>query len=542
MTRQNQTAPHEVRGSLLWDDHGASPYWALRRLYQSIGGGLSDVDVVHPSGEVWTVSLGYQKSGLQPRPQDDVDQLYEYRINAYADGQRKLPLLVQPRLNWGEERRPKSVPRDLGLATNVKLETAVNLEPEEIQDLVPWVIQAVAEKRGLDWNSRYFTGQPHEYSTITQYERYVRIEREQGKKIVASDGTFYRLFQLLADEQGSKMVFSADNTQVVGHNHQLRLDPAAASQLLPARQRGKQFKHYHPKHARTKDPSDPLYHPKVAVLFKKGWNDNKSVPWAEHRELKEELDANLMNLLSWSGVSTRPGSWFVPDDHFDRGEADHQVEFVDDPTPEIETDQESVLVRTLIRASDRDQDVINEIAMADGGEVSVQELEDALPYATSTLYAALNKLDDLIENNNGSIQFVSVKIRQMVRDIMGRVDGVVKAGARAVENVLSMDPRDLENAGRAWQNYINRYAAELVENVDEPDELRFRTIMSTVKSAAGEFAPEVVEYGGIAWAKAGRDPQAFRNLVVQFQNPEGSQERRRASRLLQELDSRRSLH
>lgn len=224
-------------------------------------------------GEHWEVSIGNQKSGLEPRPHDDVQSLYEYRVNAYGHGERKLPLLIQPRLAWKDERRPKSVPRDLGLATNVKLETAVNLEPEEIEQLIPQIMTLLAQYAGVSWNPDYFTETPHEYSTITQYERYYRVERGQARKIIRSDGIFHRIFHLLADYEGSKVVYSADNTEIIGYNHQIRLDRSGAKELLEGRQRGKQFKHYHPQHVRGSDSGDPLYHPKIGCLFKKKWNN-----------------------------------------------------------------------------------------------------------------------------------------------------------------------------------------------------------------------------------------------------------------------------
>lgn len=35
------TATHEVRGTLIWDEHGDSPYWALRSITHKLGGGTT---------------------------------------------------------------------------------------------------------------------------------------------------------------------------------------------------------------------------------------------------------------------------------------------------------------------------------------------------------------------------------------------------------------------------------------------------------------------------------------------------------------------
>jgi hypothetical protein len=537
------TAPHETRGSLLYDQHEVSPYWALRRLYQSIDGGLSGLELElprwqAPGTETWEVSLNYHPSGLEPRPSDDVQTLNEYDIQAYGDGQRKLPICVKPRLGWDDcpERRPQSVPADLGPATAVALQNVVNIDLDEIAWLIPRLFEAVADEIGLSWNSDYFTGEPHPFSTITQHERYLRIEREQAKKLTRADGIFPRLFHVAAQTKGSKAVYSADNREALHWNHQLRLDPESASELFPGRRRGYQAKRYLPEHVGDRDDDDPLKHPKLGLLFKKGLNGDTAVPWSERHDLTHELEETALNLCSWASVPTKPGQWYVADDHFDASESDRQVAFYDDPTPEMEAEQESVLVRTLSRLTESDRDVLDRLARTDGG-THVGEVESEIEWSTSTVYRALQRLDDLLENDNGNVRFVSEKIREKVRDVIGRVDEVVESQTRVIEEVLDMDPRDLERAGRAWQNWLNRYAAEYIENGGHAgrDKLRIRTILSELKALPHPYAPEIAEYGATAWVKSGRDPNRIRNAVVEYDTPDGGTATKRLRDLLRTL-------
>ena len=65
MAEHPATAPHEVRGDLLFADHGASPYWALRKLVQHVDGGESNIEV-DVDGETWTCSRHF--SAASPRP------------------------------------------------------------------------------------------------------------------------------------------------------------------------------------------------------------------------------------------------------------------------------------------------------------------------------------------------------------------------------------------------------------------------------------------------------------------------------------------
>ncbi|WP_225316426.1 MULTISPECIES: hypothetical protein [Haloferax] len=130
-----------------------------------------------------------------------------------------------------------------------------------------------------------------------------------------------------------------------------------------------QLKHYHPEHVRKKSGDDPLYHPKLGALYKKNLNQDQSVRWTDRHDLVDDLEEKMMNVLEWAGIPTNPGSWFVEDDHFVPGESDRRIAFWDDPTPEIEASQESVIIRTLQELEDSDRDVLEYVAMADGGTV-----------------------------------------------------------------------------------------------------------------------------------------------------------------------------
>lgn len=155
----------------------------------------------------------------EPFALDAVDSLYEYRLNAIGEGERKLPLLVQPRLGWEDDDcRPQSVPATLGRATNVRVDMASNVAPSEIRQLVPRLFTGLLKAVGVSWNPSYFTEMPHEYSRSRALELYVRLERQQATKLVRTDGIFHRIFQTLAGVEGSKFVYSADNTEITPRN------------------------------------------------------------------------------------------------------------------------------------------------------------------------------------------------------------------------------------------------------------------------------------------------------------------------------------
>ena len=530
---------HEVRGNMLYAENGDKPYWALHSIYSDeINGGVENVDV-EIEGEEWTVTLSQQESGLPPLANDEIDQLYEYRIEAYGNGERKMPLLIQPRLEWTDDDPAlNSIPDALGEATNVKIQTATYIEPDEIRRLFPKILTATFEELGIRWNSNLFTGSLHQYSNITQWELYVRILRSMALKIVKMDGILSRTFHLLGNLEGSKFVYSNDNTEIVGHNHQVRVDRKAANEMLPGRQHGKQFKHYHPKYVRGDDSQDdPLFHPKFGVCFKRKWDNNKSVRWVDHGNLRDEIHENLINVLEWAGIPTEPGPYFIADKHFEPEKSDNSIAIYDDPTPEIEAKQESILIKTLLSIcdSERDQKMLEQVAFADGGKLHVSELQDTVG-SSSTIYRGLKKLKGVLESDNGNVQYVSEKIRQQVIEIISVTEDVIDNKTQILEDLLSIDPRDLERAGRAWENWMTRYGAELIEDQQGPAKIRIREILSLVKSKPGEWAPEVVHWGKIAWTNAGRDPATFSHAIVEFDRADGNQKSIKVKKLLRELD------
>jgi hypothetical protein len=519
-------AVHEFSGNLLHHQHDDAPYWALRRFIKAIDGGVSNIPI-EIDGEHWDVTFYNQDSGLEPRRSDDVENLYEYRLNADGEDERKLRALIQPRLDWDDpSRRPNSVPRDLGPSVNVRSDQSSNIHPRDFQALVPQLLAALADEIGVRWRSDYFTGDLHEYSTVTQLEAYYRVEREHAKKAVQPSGVFRRLWDTVSDLQGSKVVFSADNTEIIGYNQQLRFDQAAAREIYDGLTRGPrhghQLKHYHPKHVRSSaDDDDPLYHPKIGALYKSGLNDGTAARFADVDDLVAELEENLVNVLEWAGIPTEPGTpAFVPDDHFDATESERTVEIGEDPTPEIEREQDSILVRTLGRLTERDLDVLQQVSMTDGGTSTVDAVADGQEYSTRTVYRALSKLDELLDLDNGEITFISEHVRARVRDVVGRVQDVVDAGARIVEDVLGLDERDLGRKSRAFQRWLTEYGIELVEPADEdgPMRLRARHALAEAKSLACPDAREIAHHGFLAFQRTEQDPGIINRARLEFQN------------------------
>ena len=396
--------------------------------------------------------------------------------------------------------------------------------PNHYADYVGRILFAVAQEvGGIYWDREYLANDLDQYSAITQYEVTVRLTREMATKLVRLDGILHRMFNLLGEQEGAKLEYSVDNTEIVGYNHQLRLDRSAASQLFPGARCGFQVKVYYPKHVRTGEPDldDPLYYARIGVLFKKKWNNRTSYPFAEWRDLHRELEENLINILSWGGVPIEPGPTFVPDRHFQNERSEYRVGLYDDPTPEIERRQNSLLVKTFSELIDSDRDALRQLA-TDGGELHYQELADEVDVGTSTIYRILQRTGDILESENGVVKFISEKIRDDVLQIIKPLQEDVDAKAQAVAHLLDMNPHQLERQGSAFQQWLSKYGIEMDTLDDGTPTFKIASTVTRWTFGSGPKLIEVLRMGKRAWKDAGLDATEFNNAHIAWREPRDS--------------------
>ncbi|PSP38400.1 hypothetical protein BRC71_06970 [Halobacteriales archaeon QH_7_65_31] len=523
MSDHVETHAHELQGNLLYTQHNDAPYWAMRSLYNAFDGG-SYSTFVEVDGEEWKIELSYQRSGVAPRPSDDVRRLYEYRLKADGANRRTISGRMQPRFETmhkfdndavetvtdelGNPVKIQSVPSDLGAGVNWRFDGVANIEPTDLPRLLSLIMTATADSLGHQWDSQFFRGRPHRYSCVTDYERYVRLRRDCTSQLIDPTGAFSRIRELLADQQGTKMDISIDNTgknkQIEGYNHQYRLNEYCANQLLPGGQNGKQLKHYHPEYVHE-DATDPLYHPKFGVLFKKAWNNGRSIPWRDLDELTHELEETIMNVLSWSGLPVKAGSpTFVSDDCFDAdARSDLDIGWYDDPTPDIESSQESLFVRKITELTGGEEDVLRQLT-TDGGSAEYDDLADDAGVSISTLYRALDRVDELVDSDNGTVSFISEHAHKMFRRVLKRAERTISTAAKAAGRVLDMDPRRIEEQGSAFQAWLNEYAVDVVESSSDQVKIKIGAMLSRFKSTAEPTLEDVIHYGRICWNRSGR--------------------------------------
>ncbi|SEK87049.1 helix-turn-helix transcriptional regulator [Haloferax larsenii] len=535
------TTPHELGAHLNFGANRMSPYWALSKLLISHFDGHAELDVELPTGpdnasEGAHIRLTYKRGKIDPRADFGIETdgeygMYEPRIHWSGHGQRKAHFHIRPRfagMKHVETGEPitSAFDNDEHLSEGVNIHAqGSNLDPDEYLLVLRHVLLALAKEAGEWWDTRYFK-RPLDSSRIHTYERYLRILREHSSKVVSRGGIISKLRELYATELGTETMFKLSNKNIVGYNHRVLL-PKRAVQELPGLEYGVQLKHYHPEYVRrNQTTNDALRDPKIGALFKRGKDEEgslrlnkRTVRWSDREELSRQLEEFLVNVVSWAGLSVSPGPGFVADDHFQNRESDRKIGLYDDPTPEMETKQDSILVRTLLEADEREREVLK--TATDGGEMHYSELAEETDNSVSTVYRALEKLGGLLEKDNGNVRFVSQKLHEDLREIFAVAQSQVETARAAAASILDMDPNQLAKAGASLQKWMNRYVAEFAETRDDRLLVKINSLLARnslySRESGAPVLSDVVDELYEAWLEAGRMPNRLLNGRLQVE-------------------------
>jgi len=496
-----KTHPHEFGANLLFVDHDLKPYWAFRSVVSDHGGGASDIATVEHEGHTYDVSLGHQKGGLAPREDDDIQTVYEYRLHLEERGkpERKADFLIQPR--WHnmktKEGKPVSTPDVLGV--NVKTQGA-NIEFEEY----PSLLRKASARIGV--NMRYFAD-VHDYSTVYDAARYVRVRDGKSDTIYGTNGTLRRVRELVADTGYTKLV--SDDTETDGYYHTVTFGNEGAQELLEHRY-AKEIKHYHVKNPQNVEGA--LKHPKVEAAYQNS-KCKHTVKWSDLDDLNRELDEALLNILVWSDLPYRDDGFTYIDDRYHENEnveRDRQV--MSDPTPELRDEQEARVIQHLRGMNDSDVQVLDKL-VSDGGSATATEIEEETDYSLATVYRALNRMAELVTHEKGEIrvasEYMARRLNDAVQVAQERVRDALELSAEVVEKATDK----LERRGGALREWMNTYGVELEDDPEKRAQMK-------VERQNGRDIKEVLRDGLRAWKHAGREKRRFLTAEVQTWNEE----------------------
>lgn len=489
------TCLDEFGGNLIYTDHGLQPHFALDRAVEDAGG--SKRATFDRDSETWVATLSYQESGFAPRDHEGyrLETVREHRLTVKPvddpAGKRRARYHIAPRWPDMETTDGKAVSTPSLFGVNVRTQGA-KLDFDDYSDLLRQGAEA------LDINPSYFANE-HDFSNIYEAETYARVDRQKATRIFGDGSVIQRIFELAGESKYRKLI--EDDRNESGWMHMVAFRPETAGKLVAGHSLGKRIKHYLMKHPPS-DPSDPLHHPKVCMLFKKSLN-NSSVAWSGRGDLRRELDEQLLNLLSWAGLSTRPnGETFIADGYFEPTDSLRPtITIVEDPTPKIKHEQRTAVIKALsgvgtgnVNLNESDTEALR--AMADGGEVKgVNEVAESIDRSRRTVYRVVDRLSELLSLDRGSVAFASDFLAAKVRH-----------GLRSAADAFDRDG-GASGDKSAWSAFLAEYGPQVGERFPNGSvyrlELKFGEVPPNVDMQ------EVLKDGLRAWLRSGRDEKEF---------------------------------
>jgi DNA-binding CsgD family transcriptional regulator len=340
----------------------------------------------------------------------------------------------------------------------------------QLDSYIP-ILRTVFERFGI--NKRYLSN-PHEYSSIFRYERYVRLHRNESDRLTRTEG-FIDNLEEYCRTHGDSGERKWDNGQIQGYYDKVKFDPKTAESLISGHSVGKQVKHYHPEHVRN-NLSDPLAHPKLGIALL----DDK-VPWKDRHDLISELDELLINSLSWSGIETRAGDTYVADDHFDNTDTTLDIQRYDDPIPQIRDNQQQRINELTVNPdlTNSDREILQILSE---GTDTIDTIAESIEHTQRTVYRAINRLDDILRLDNGTVKFES-------ENLQTAISGLISEAKSRIESV--------SDSTSPFQQWKNRYGVD-VSKKDGRMMLRFGEVPQEYHNKINE----ILDYARSAWIRS----------------------------------------
>ena len=524
---------HEFTANAIWNEHGLKPFFGADAATKQAGGSRK-AEFTH-GGERWKATLYYQESGFCVPESGvtpsgtavEVDNIREYRIaiDRHPDedeiGQQGLNAHLSPR--WKGMKVEKndgskstySTPEGLGDAVNVRL-SGSNIEFTRYLTL----LQEAADSVGI--NGWYFAERDlHDYSNIVDAERYVRLFKDRSGPIHSRDGPLASMGHLLEnDRSGYRKLVQNDTdphgNKSPGYYHTATLGTERVRSLFPDHTFPREVKHYYAREHKSKPNSHPLAHPKLGVSYQSSKWD-RTLGWGDIQELTRQLDETIHSVLADAGIPVRSGNVgdgqggtgpFKPDPYFpavDMERPDDHLTGLD--LTQIRHDQQSVVVRYLADGLSPVEWESLETLVTDGGEVSPKDIASDHDRHEDSVRRALNRIDELVEREYGSVSlrssFIADMVHESVKEARDATRRAVETGAKA----LAAGERGLDEHTSAFIAWASKHDID----VDDTGDARMVLRMGGV-----ERVKRAVEQGYELWTNAGRDPARFRSARLKL--------------------------
>lgn len=448
-------------------------------------------------------SINYWEGKIRADGQD-YDAFYEYNIPLVAvddTHEKKINFQFRPALPEAKHvdsgNRIESMPEDLPEGLRVQFQSA-NVE---LTDYVP-ILTGLFRKLGV--HTKYLDD-VHPWSRLNALAQYVRIDREVSERhIVDRDAILERLARFSSIRRG-RGEWKWDNEEILGHRTAVAMNVAALKKFYPGHEIGKLFKSYHMKNPR-KEQGAATYHPKFELQWNKEYSPVQGAPWLETADefdrfdLFEELETAMYHALHWAGLSLDADpDVYVEDGYFTLETTERDLDLIDDPTADLEVQQQDLAVAQLVDADlTQKQEATVRETVANGGVRSIDEIAADAGVSESTVRRTCKKLGQIIEIGAGKVRPADCVVGDKLRDIFASIDQVLDQGRRSLRGLAGRG--ELVEEDSLLGKWASRYAVQVDEsnpemiqvaiNLGELTEWQAMQIIRAGREAAQKVGPQ----------------------------------------------------
>jgi len=511
-----ETAPHEFAAHFLFGRAGLAPFFACDRRIKDGDG--SQQATFEYAGETWQASLSYRDSGLAHPGAElptgtpfQLDEMREFdlHVNSSDDpvGERSFHAHIAPRWQGMQSKNGNeiSIPEDLGEGVNFHVQGS-NIEFTEYQPLIQKAMGSVRISSG------YFR-ELHEFSTILDAERYVRVHKEASGPVHSRDGPLAQLGHLLEhDRVGRRKLVQYDSDergrQQPGYYHTATLGPRRVREAFPEHELPKEVKHYYVKEAASLDSDRSIAHPKVGVSYQKSfWKEQLGADDIE--QLTVELEETLISVLAEAGLSVRPGAGnYVVDAYFKKSESDRNRTIIELDFTRIKHRQESVVIKHIADGlAPTAWDALG-VLVTDGGEVSPKDIAEKTDRHPGSVRRALDRIPELVEREYGSVSLRSKYIADLVHDAVSEAKEATRRAAEAGAKAMEAAERGVDKTTSAFIAWAAKHDVDVQDREGGPLRLDFGTVDDIRRQ---------LREGYDLWTSADMPPERYRMANVRYE-------------------------
>lgn len=209
-------------------------------------------------------------------------------------------------------------------------------------------------------------------------------------------------------------------------------------------------------------------------------------------DLQEELERFLYHGPYWADLPLEPDpTVYVEDEYFSLEATERDLDLVEDPTDELEVQQQDLAVAQILDAdlTDKQEATVRE-TMDNGGVREIDELANEAGVSESTVRRTFRKLDQLVEIAAGKVRPADRVVADKVRDVFASIDQMTDQGMRALRGMGGRG--ELVDEDSALGKWARRYGVQVDES--DPDAIEVAINLG-----------ELTEYQATKLIRAGRE-------------------------------------